>query len=34
MWPLPPCCFDESQKCELKIMNTEETQKKKEKTSI
>ena len=29
MCPLPLCYSDDSQKCELKIMNTEETQRKK-----
>ena len=31
MFPLPLCCSGDSQKCEWKIMNTEETQKKNEK---
>ena len=35
MCPFPLCCSNESQKCELKIINTEETQRKKnEKTLI
>ena len=31
MRPLPLCCSDDSQKCEWKIMNTEETQRKQNK---
>ena len=34
MCSLPLRCFDESQKCKLKIMNTEETQRKKNEITV
>ena len=34
MCSLPLCCFDESQKCKLKIVNTEETHRKKNEITL